>query len=305
MQRFTYTILARGTGLALRDALVTIFNAGTTELATLYSENSTSSETLNNPLTSDAFGAIAAYIPNGRYDLRVDYAGQPSRTIPDVQVFDAEEFDISVGPLARITGSGNQLAYFAGTNIAGITDFYQLGRDILAIADLAELRTFLGISDALALPVAVASGGTGAADAAGARTNLGVYSTGETDAAISAAITAGSPDYLIPFGFTTTPAADEFMLIHVFAEGVTIPADFAGSQAYIAVPPLATMQFEVYHSENGLVGTIQITNTGVVTFSSSGLPITFAAGQVIEVLAPLTADGTISNCAFTLRGERV
>jgi hypothetical protein len=146
MQRFTYTILARGTGLALRDALVTVYNAGTTDEATLYSANSTTSPTLNNPLTSDAFGEIAAYIPNGRYDLRVDYAGQTTRIIPDVQVFDWAEFNVAVGPLALVTGSGNQLAYFAGTNIVGNTDFYQLGRDILATADLGDLQDLLGIT---------------------------------------------------------------------------------------------------------------------------------------------------------------
>jgi hypothetical protein len=34
MQRFTYTILSRGTGMALKDALVTIYLAGTATKAT-------------------------------------------------------------------------------------------------------------------------------------------------------------------------------------------------------------------------------------------------------------------------------
>jgi hypothetical protein len=145
MQRFVYTILARGTGLALRDALVTIYVGGTTELAELYSENDLSSEELLNPLVSNAFGEIAAYIPNGRYDLQVDFGGQPTRLIPDIQVFDAAEFDIQVGPLARITGGANELAFFAGTNIASVIPFTQLARDLVEISDPELLLAFLGL----------------------------------------------------------------------------------------------------------------------------------------------------------------
>lgn len=148
MQRFRYTILARGTGLALPDAFVTIYTIGTTDLAELFSENDVTSERLPNPLITNAFGEIDAYIPNGRYDLRVDHAGQPTRIIEDVQVFDANELGIALGPLGLLNSTANQLPFFAGPGVATVTPFTALAREVLEIADLPDLRAFLQIPGA-------------------------------------------------------------------------------------------------------------------------------------------------------------
>jgi hypothetical protein len=145
MQRFTFTVLARGTGLALPDAFVTVYLTGTTDLAELFEENDVNSERLPNPLITNAFGEIAAYVPNGRYDLRIDHASQPSRTVPDVQIFDANELGIALGPLGLLAGGANQLPFFAGPNIASVTPFTALARELVEIATLPALRDFLEI----------------------------------------------------------------------------------------------------------------------------------------------------------------
>lgn len=149
MQRFTYTILARGTGMALKDALVTIYVKDTADKATLYAENDTTGDTLANPLTSDAFGNIEAFVPDGTYDLRVDHAAQPTRTIEDVQIYDLEELAATtagVGPLTNITGAANQIAYFAGDNIVQTVDFTQAARNLLDDTTVEEMRATLGVS---------------------------------------------------------------------------------------------------------------------------------------------------------------
>jgi len=198
MQRFTYTVLARGTGMALADALVTIYDAGTVDKATLYEENDTGGETLANPLTTDGYGHIEAFIPDGVYDLRVDHAAQPSRTIEDVQIYDLSELSAAIeagAGLGALEGSANQLPYFAGENIVAVTDFYQVGRNFLGATTTGEQLDELGASafvqsiidaaDAAAFRAAIGAGSGGGdllatnnlsdvADAATARVNLGL-----------------------------------------------------------------------------------------------------------------------------------
>jgi hypothetical protein len=113
----------------------------------------------------------------------------------------------------------------------------------------------------------------------------------------------GSTPYSVPIGFTFAPEESEVLLISVFAEDVTFPDDWAGSQAAVGVNPTATVALSI--SKNGSpVGSISIATSGVVTFATTGDEVVFAPGDVISVTAPETVDSTIANCAFTLLGAR-
>lgn len=155
MQRYNNTILARGTGLALQDALVTVYETGTTTKATIYSENDTESDELANPLTTDSFGMIDGYFPDGVYDLRIDHGSYPSHTIEEVQIFDLSEIsaflDDDLSPLATVNGNANQIAYFSGDGIVDVVDFTQKARDLLDDTSFAEMRQTLGIRESFVI----------------------------------------------------------------------------------------------------------------------------------------------------------
>lgn len=68
---------------------VTVRDAVTNALATLYGTNNTSSTPLANPLTTDVNGQYSFYAANGRYNISFSAAGTPS--INDVQLFDFTE----------------------------------------------------------------------------------------------------------------------------------------------------------------------------------------------------------------------
>lgn len=111
------------------------------------------------------------------------------------------------------------------------------------------------------------------------------------------------PPYSVPFGFTLPPEDAEVMLIHVFAESVTFPNNFAGAQGYVGINPTATTVFTV--KKNGAaVGAISISPSGTVTFDTTDTTVSFAPGDVLQIEAQATADVTIGNCAFTLIAER-
>lgn len=84
MQKFTETITASqgGTLVPLAGASVSVYNAGTLVLATLYADNAGSAQ--SNPVTSSATGLVAFYAPDGRYDIVATKAGFTPVTIGDV-----------------------------------------------------------------------------------------------------------------------------------------------------------------------------------------------------------------------------
>ena len=119
----------------------------------------------------------------------------------------AQQADATLTALAGLTTSANKLPYFTGTDTVTTTDISPFGRSLIDDADSATARTTLGLANGATTTVGtiatqnsnsvsitggsitgitdltVADGGTGASDAAGARTNLGVYSTAQVDAA--------------------------------------------------------------------------------------------------------------------------
>lgn len=108
--------------------------------------------------------------------------------------------------------------------------------------------------------------------------------------------------YSIPFGFGTGPSASEILLIHVFAEAISLPANFAGFVRYVGTNP--TGSYVLTLKKNGTsIGTLTIGTDGTVTGSTTGA-VTFAVGDALTVTAPASTDATLANCGFTLKGAR-
>jgi hypothetical protein len=102
-------------------------------------------------------------------------------------------------------------------------------------------------------------------------------------------------------GFTTALTASEIFLLYTFAEPVTFPDDFAGSQATCGGNPAATQTIDV-KKNNVSVGSIAISTGGAFTFTSSGA-VSFAADDELRLVGPATA-GTALNVSITLIGSK-
>lgn len=68
-------------GGALSGASVYVYLAGTTTLATIYSDNGVTTKT--NPVTTDAQGAWSFYVADGRYDLSIQKTGYTTVAVTD------------------------------------------------------------------------------------------------------------------------------------------------------------------------------------------------------------------------------
>jgi hypothetical protein len=116
MQKFSDTITASSAGglVPLSNATVTVYAAGTTTLATLYSANNTSSPQVN-PLTSSATGLVSFYAADGRYDIRVEKVGFSAVTVTDVLLEDpSDEVDDSVDRVHITVTNSNGVTFTPG-----------------------------------------------------------------------------------------------------------------------------------------------------------------------------------------------
>lgn len=114
----------------------------------------------------------------------------------------------------------------------------------------------------------------------------------------------GGGSYSVPFGFAAAPAANEHLLVHVFAEPVTFPADFVGARSTIGANDAVDQTIDI--RKNGVTcGTISITAAGAVTFTSAGgTAVSFVAGDRLTAVWSAVAGTTIINSAFTLLGSK-
>lgn len=111
-----------------------------------------------------------------------------------------------------------------------------------------------------------------------------------------------SATYRVGFFFTTTPTASEVLLRHVFTDAVTFPDEFVGAVGNVGTNPAASFVLTV--AKNGAtVGTITISTAGAFAFVTTGTTVAFAAGDVMTITGPSSADTTIANVAITLKGS--
>lgn len=112
-------------------------------------------------------------------------------------------------------------------------------------------------------------------------------------------------DYPIDLGvfIHATPAASEVVMQTVFTRAVNFAINFNGSKAKATTAATATTPFQIF--KNG-------SNIGSLTFSAAGTDgafvmgsaATFAVGDVLKVVGPITPDATLADIAITFTGTR-
>jgi hypothetical protein len=111
-------------GRGYPGAAVTVYNSGTSTLASIYSSTGslTSPPAIGNPILTDSYGFFSFAVPNGTYDIQFQGSGLPTTVIPNVNLY---EYVASVGTFANpMTTLGDVLyAGVAGapTRLAGNT----------------------------------------------------------------------------------------------------------------------------------------------------------------------------------------
>ena len=138
-----------------------------------------------------------------------------------------QPLDPTLTALAALVGVANKLPYFKGNDTAALTDLTQVGRDIIGKGTIADILTYLGLGrveqragetviycddkktayftarednqwglfDGVKfVPLGIGQGGTGAGDAAGARTNLGLGNSSTKNTGTTANTVAAGDD---------------------------------------------------------------------------------------------------------------
>lgn len=116
---------------------------------------------------------------------------------------------------------------------------------------------------------------------------------------------AASQPYILPFFFTTALGDGETLLIHVAGAVFVIPANFANAlESYVGSNPTSAFTLDIQRN-GATIGSIEVGTDGDVTATTvSGTAKAVAAGDLITVIGPATADATAANMAFTILGVR-
>lgn len=117
-------------------------------------------------------------------------------------------------------------------------------------------------------------------------------------------ITIDSKPFDVHAFYPGVPTASAIVVRVPVARAVTFPDDFSGSYGKAAVAATASTAFDV--KKNGSsVGTITFASSATTaTFVTAAGALSLAAGDVIEIVAPGSADATLADIGFALAGSR-
>lgn len=101
-----------------------------------------------------------------------------------------------------------------------------------------------------------------------------------------------------------SPANSAIVLRFIAPRQFTLPEDFLGSLASAVTAATASTVFTVKRNDSTTEGTITFAasgTTGAFSQSTTG-DMVFAAGDVLSIEAPASADATLANISVTFRG---
>lgn len=229
--------------------------------------------------------------PSGTYNINFGILGQPAggsailalfvftEAVNFAADFLGSEAKVETNPTANQSWTLNKNGSGVGTvsiSIAGAVTFSSSGAISFAAGDLLTL--------------------VGSASQDATLANVDIVLAG-----VRASVTS-TPINVIPFSWIGQVGASQLLGIYTFTNAITFQANWAGAAAHCGANPSATWTATVYKNGSS-VGTVSISTSGVFTFASTGgAPVSFAAGDVMTVIAP-GFDPSLQNIAFSLSGS--
>lgn len=197
------------------------------------------------------------------------------------------------------TGLGFTAAGFAVGNRVGVAGF---------TGDTAN-NLFVGVVTALTdgkMTIGGSDGDVIVDDAAGESVTISKWESRRTTSQDIADLGGGGSNIFDPACFYPGVPANSALLLYVpITRATTFAANFAGSYAKATVAATAETVFDI--QKNGVsVGSITFAASGTSgTFvSSGGTEVSFAAGDVLSIVGPATADATLANIGIAMAGAR-
>jgi hypothetical protein len=187
--------------------------------------------------------------------------------------------------------------YFAGAEVEAALQ--EIGLALASLGGGGDVTA--GSSDLTEYAVIVGGGGTDVRPLG----SLGTAGQVLTSAGAAADPTWTSQPHDVHAFHPGVPGASALVFRGPIARAFTFPADFAGSYFSASANATASTVFDV--QKNGVsIGTVTIAAGGTVaTFATSGgTAQSFAAGDLLTIIAPATPDSTLADVGFALAGAR-
>lgn len=128
---------------------------------------------------------------------------------------------------------------------------------------------------------------------------------GVSVAQVATSAGAASNPYDLGGAYTGAPTASAVLLRYPFPRSVTFPVDMAGSYGVAATAPSSSASFSL--RKNGVeFGTMVFGGGSPLTEAAftAASGATFAAGDVLTIVAPASPDATLADIGFSLAGTR-
>lgn len=108
--------------------------------------------------------------------------------------------------------------------------------------------------------------------------------------------------YTVGTWIVGSPSASEKILRYYFDAAVTLPTSLTGSVAKAGTASAGNVSFQLQKNGSN-IGTVDFNTSATGTFTFAA-PVSFSAGDRLDIIAPASPDATMADIAITLQGTR-
>jgi len=202
-------------------------------------------------------------------------------------VANKQPLDATLTALAALVTAADRLVYADGVDSFATTDLTAFGRTLAGLANVAALKTLLGL-------------------AVGDITGLGSAATHDADDFATAAQVAALAGYDLPFCFEGSPPASARLVAIILVRPVWLPFDLDGSIFRVdgAAGDYVLAVQQVRDGEVLVAGTATLHTDGTATLLLDG-DVDGWTGDEIWIFAPATPDAGVTSVRGAIKAEAV